>query len=83
MAWRTAAWDAATSATPAAATSVVLLRFAPNIAGAEIRLDQVGVPACEVHLPDTRERGPLESIVSTHWNLLYREPMRQHFSAAS
>jgi hypothetical protein len=26
-------------------------------------------------------RGPLESIASTHWNLLYREPMRQYFSA--
>lgn len=81
MAWRTAAWDAAVSATPAATDSVVILRFAPNIAGAEIRLDQAGVPAYEVHLPDTGERGPLESIVNTHWNLLYWEPMRHYFSA--
>jgi hypothetical protein len=81
MAWRTAAWDAALSATPTATTSVVVLRFAPTIAGAEIRLDQVGVPAYEVHLPDTGERGPLESIVNTHWNLLYWEPMRHYFSS--
>jgi hypothetical protein len=80
MAWRTAAWDAAIGASPAAADSVVVVRFAPNVIGAEIRLDQVGVPAYEVHLPDTGERGPLESIVNTHWNLLYWEPMRQYFS---
>jgi uncharacterized protein YndB with AHSA1/START domain len=83
MAWRSAAWDAAVSATPATADSVVVLRFAPNIADAEIRLDQAGVPGYEVHLPDTGERGPLESIVNTHWNLLYWEPMRQYFSASS
>jgi hypothetical protein len=80
MAWRSAAWDAAVSAAPATMDSVVVLRFAPNIAGAEIRLDQAGVPAYEVHLPDTGERGPLESIVNTHWNLLYWEPMRHYFS---
>ena len=34
MAWRNAAGDAAVSATPATTTSVVVLRFAPNIAGA-------------------------------------------------
>lgn len=65
MAWRTAAWDAAVNSAPAATTSVVILRFARNIAGAEIQLDQAGVPAYEVHLPDTGERGPLESIVNT------------------
>jgi len=80
MAWRTAAWDAATGAATGPATSIVVLRFASNIAGAEIRLDQAGIPAYEVHLPDTGERGPLESIVNTHWNLLYWEPMRQYFS---
>ena len=81
MTWRTAAWDAAVSTTPAATASVVVLRFASNIAGAEVRLDQAGVPAYEVYLPDTGERGPLESIVNTHWNLLYWEPMRRFFSA--
>ena len=81
MAWRSAAWEAAVSAVPAATASVAVLRFAPTVAGAEIRLDQVGVPVYEVYLPDTGERGPLESIVNTHWNLLYWEPMRQYFSA--
>jgi uncharacterized protein YndB with AHSA1/START domain len=81
MAWRSAAWDAATGAATDPATSVVVLRFASNMAGAEIRLDQTGVPVYEVQLPDTGERGPLETIVNTHWNLLYWEPMRQYFSA--
>lgn len=82
MAWRNAAWEAAVSAAPAATASVVVLRFAPTITGAEIRLDQVGVPVYEVHIPDTGERGPLECIVNTHWNLLYWEPMRRYFSPA-
>ena len=81
MAWRTAAWDAAIGAAPATTDSVVILRFAPTMAGAEILLDQAGVPAYEVYLPDTGERGPLESIVNTHWNLLYWEPMRRYFGA--
>jgi len=81
MAWRTAAWDAPVSAAPATTDSVVILRFAPTMAGAEILLDQAGVPAYEVYLPDTGERGPLESIVNTHWNQLYWEPMRHYFSA--
>jgi len=76
-----AAWDAAVGAAPATTDSVVILRFAPTMAGAEILLDQAGVPAYEVYLPDTGERGPLESIVNTHWNLLYWEPMRHYFSA--
>jgi len=58
MAWRTAAWEAAVSAAPAATASVVVLRFAPTMAGAEILLDQVGVPVYEVYLPDTGERAP-------------------------
>jgi hypothetical protein len=82
MAWRTAAWDAAVGAASATTDSVVVLRFAPTMAGAEILLDQAGVPAYEVYLPDTGERGPLESIVNTHWNLLYWEPMRHYFSVA-
>jgi hypothetical protein len=81
MSWRTAAWEAATS--PAEAdpqgTSIVVLHFVANPAGAEIRLDQSGVPGFTVHLPDTGERGPLEAIVNTHWNLLYWEPMRRLF----
>jgi hypothetical protein len=81
MAWRNAAWDATVSATPATTTSVAVLRFAANVAGAEIRLDHIGVPVYDVYLPDTGERGPLESIVNTHWSLLYWEPMRQYFSA--
>ena len=82
MTWRNAAWEAAVSAAPAATASVVVLRFAPAIAGAEIRLDQVGVPLYEVYLPETGERGPLESIVNTHWHILYWEPMRQYLSPA-
>jgi len=76
MSWRTAAWEAAT--TPAEidphGTSIVVLRFTANLAGAEIRLDQSGVPNFAVHLPDTGEDGPLETIVNTHWNVLYWEP---------
>src|SRR5689334_8503607 len=68
-----AAWDAAVGAASATTDSVVVLRFAPTMAGAEILLDQVGVPAYEIYLPETGERGALESIVNTHWNLLYRE----------
>ncbi len=83
MAWRTAAWDAAADPADGAAPSVVVLRFASNIAGAEIHLDQVGVPAYIIDLPDTGEHGYLESIVNTHWSRLYWEPMKQYFATAS
>lgn len=83
MAWRTAAWDAAVDAANSAGPSVVVLRFASNIVGAEIHLDQVGVPAYVIDLPDTGEHGHLDSIVNTHWNLLYWEPMRQYFATTA
>jgi hypothetical protein len=61
----------------------VELRFAENVAGAEIQLVQVGVPDYKVHIPPTGETGPLSQIVNTHWNLLYWEPMRGYFSGAA
>jgi hypothetical protein len=63
--------------------STVELRFAENIAGAEIRLTQVGVPDYKVHIPPTGETGPLGEIVNTHWNLLYWEPMRRYFTRSA
>lgn len=70
---RTAAWDAAVvpRSGEAPAPSIVVLEFAPNLLGAELRLAQVGVPQYEVRLPDTGEQGPLEAMVNTHWSVLY------------
>lgn len=63
--------------------STVELRFVENVAGAEIRLTQVGVPDYKVHIPPTGEIGPLSQIVNTHWSLLYWEPMRRYFSGVA
>lgn len=59
--------------------STVILTFHENLAGAEIQLVQVNVPDYTVHVPETGETGSLRSIVNTHWNLLYWEPMRRYF----
>jgi uncharacterized protein YndB with AHSA1/START domain len=82
MAWKTAAWHAALDPRDENPddTSIVVLRFGANMAGAEILLDHVGVPRYPVALSDTGERGPLEEIVNTHWNLLYWEPMKRYLS---
>ncbi len=59
--------------------STVALTFRRTIAGAEIQLVQVNVPEYKVRVPETGEIGPLSSIVNTHWNLLYWEPMTRYF----
>ncbi len=59
--------------------STVVLTFNKNIAGTEIQLVQVNVPDYKVSVPETGEVGSLSSIVNTHWNLLYWEPMKKYF----
>jgi uncharacterized protein YndB with AHSA1/START domain len=84
MAWQNAAWDAAVEPKRGQGhhPSLVVLEFAANVSGSEIRLNQVGVPKYAVRIPDTGEEGPLEDIVNTHWSLLYWEPMRRFMRAA-
>ena len=80
LAWKNMVWNFALD--PDEVTdldSTVVLTFRTTIAGAEIQLVQVNVPDYKVSVPDTGEVGPLSSIVNTHWNLLYWEPMRSYF----
>ncbi len=80
MSWKNMAWDQALD--PEDVTdlaSTVELTFAPNFAGAEVRLVQSNVPSYPVRIPDTGEVGPLEQIVNTHWSVLYWDPMRRYF----
>ena len=84
LTWKNFAWNFALD--PGEVTeldSTVILTFRKTIAGAEIQLVQVNVPDYKVSLPDTGEVGPLSSIVNTHWNLLYWEPMRSYFQQRS
>jgi len=46
------------------------------------QLVQVNVPDYKVSVPQTGEIGALSSIVNTHWNLLYWEPMKKYFQKA-
>jgi len=81
MAWKNAAWAATVDSNDATEMdSIVVLTFARNVSGAEIRLTQTNLPDYKVHLPDTGETGPLSQIVNTHWSLLYWEPMRNYFA---
>ena len=80
LTWKTFVWNFALD--PDEVTdldSTVVLTFQKTIAGAEIQLVQVNVPDYKVSVPDTGEVGPLSSIVNTHWNLLYWEPMRSYY----
>lgn len=80
LAWKNQAWTFALN--PHEVTdldSTVILTFKENLTGAEIQLVQVNVPEYKVRLPDTGEVGSLHSIVNTHWNLLYWEPMKKYF----
>lgn len=80
MAWRNLAWGMAVN--PAEVTdldSTVVLTFKRNSAGAEIQFVQVNVPDYLVKLEDSGETGPLSSLVNTHWNLVYWEPMKRYF----
>jgi hypothetical protein len=63
--------------------STVILTFKKTLTGAELQLVQANVPEYTVRLPDTQEVGSLQSIVNTHWNLNYWEPMKQYFQNRS
>jgi hypothetical protein len=81
LSWRNKAWDCAVDpADTSDLSSIVVLTFRDNFAGAEIRLDQTNLPDYKVRIPDTGEVGPLSQIVNTHWSLLYWEPMRRYFA---
>jgi uncharacterized protein YndB with AHSA1/START domain len=83
MTWKNMVWDFALD--PSEITdldSTVVLTFRKNLAGAEIQLVQVNVPDYKVSVPQTGEIGALSSIVNTHWNLLYWEPMKKYFQKA-
>jgi hypothetical protein len=80
LTWKNMVWNFALD--PSEVTdldSTVVLTFRKNIAGAEIQLVQVNVPDYKVHIPETGEVGSLSSIVNTHWNILYWEPMTRYF----
>jgi uncharacterized protein YndB with AHSA1/START domain len=79
LSWKNKVWDLALDADDRTElASTVILTFADNFAGAEIRLSQVNVPNYKVKVPDTVEVGPLSEIVNAHWTLLYWEPMRRY-----
>ena len=62
-----------------AADSILTLTFRDTLRGAQIELVQVNVPDYKVEIPnpdDTREIGPLSTIVNTHWNTLYWDKLR-------
>ncbi len=80
LAWKNMVWHYALD--PSEITdldSTVVLTFKKNLAGAEIQLVQANVPDYKVRVPETGEIDALSSIVNTHWNLLYWEPMRAYF----
>jgi len=84
LTWKNQAWNLALD--PNEVTdmdSMVVLTFQKNPAGAEIQLVQANVPEYKVHIPDTGETGSLHSVVNTHWNLLYWEPMKRYFRRLS
>jgi uncharacterized protein YndB with AHSA1/START domain len=84
MSWVNLVWSMAVDAEDTTdLPSTLELRFVENVAGAEIRVVQVGVPDYKVHIPQTGETGPLSQIVNTHWNLLYWDPMRRHFASST
>ncbi len=62
-----------------AADSILTLTFRDTLRGAQVELVQVNVPDYKVEIPnpdETREVGPLSTIVNTHWNTLYWDPLR-------
>ena len=80
MTWKNMVWNFALD--PSEITdldSTVILTFRKNFAGAEIQLVQVNIPDYKVSVPETGEIGSLSSIVNTHWNILYWEPMKSYF----
>lgn len=80
LSWKNQAWNYALDQNEVTnCDSTVVLTFRKNFAGAEIQLVQTNVPEYKVSIPDTGEIGSLCSIVSTHWSLLYWEPMRRYF----
>lgn len=73
--WRNRAWDMATDEEIKNSDSILILTFRNVPGGAEIKLSQINIPDFYVDL--NGEKGPLSSIVNTHWNILYWHPWRQ------
>ena len=82
MSWKNLGWGLATNANLVTdLESTLVLTFKRTVLGAEIQLVHVNVPGYEVHIPDTGETEPLNTIVSTHWGLQYWEPMKKYFGS--
>jgi hypothetical protein len=80
LSWKSKVWDLAIDASDITdLASTVVLTFAANFAGAEVRLDHVNVPNYKVRVPDTGEVGPARRDREPHWSLLYWDPMREYF----
>jgi hypothetical protein len=78
--WKNIPWTLATN--PALITdleSTLVLTFKKTAFGAEIQMVHVNVPDYEVHIVQTGETAPLNTIVGTHWGLQYWEPMKKYF----
>ena len=70
LSWRNKAWDCAVDPGDTSdLSSIVVLTFRDNFAGAEIRFDQTNVPDYKVRIPETGEVGPLSQIVNTHLSI--------------
>lgn len=83
MTWKNLPWNLATN--PALITdleSTLVLTFKKTAFGSEIQMVHINVPDYEVHIPDTGETGPLNTIVNTHWGLQYWEPMKKYFGCS-
>ena len=78
--WKNIPWTLATN--PKLITnleSTLVLTFKQTAFGAEIHMVHVNVPDYEVHIEQTGEIAPLNTIVNTHWGLQYWEPMKKYF----
>ncbi len=84
MSWKNLPWNLATN--PKLVTdleSTLVLTFKKTAFGSEIHIVHVNVPDYEVHIPETGEIAPLNTIVNTHWGLQYWEPMKKYFGCNS
>ena len=78
--WKNLPWNMATNPTHITdLESTLVLTFKKTAFGSEIHMVHVNVPDYEVHIPDTGETAPLNTIVNTHWGLQYWEPMKKYF----
>jgi uncharacterized protein YndB with AHSA1/START domain len=83
LSWKNQSWNLAVDQKEVTdLPSTVVLSFRTNAEGAEIQLVQADVPDYKVKIPASGEVGPLSTLVNTHWNVLYWEPMRRYFQKA-